>query len=318
MDLIYATGNKEDIGIMKSYVFDLAFGYDENDFELKTSIDNHVCQNGYILYIEETEYGGIIDRIRVKTSTNELFYIGRTWHGILKSKIIEPDSGTDYLSCSGEANSVIGTLLARMGLTDLFNASTEDSELTIDNYRMDRYIDGYEGIKKMLASVAGKLKFNFQEGLVILSAEPWVDYSADDEFDSSQIDFDIEKNYNPVNHMICLGQGELQNRTVIDLYADANGIISGTQTQFGMLEVTSVYENVNVTSDEELRTGGTEALQAAWDTDSLQVNFDSTKNYDIGDIVGAREITTGIFMAKTIIKKIVTINGDIATITHKV
>lgn len=318
MDLIYANNQKEDIGVMKSYTFDLAFGTDENDFELKTTTKNHVCREGYILYIEGTEYGGIIDRIRVSTAKTELYYIGRTWHGILGTKILEPDAEQDYLVCSGEANAIIGQLIERMGLSDLFKASSEDSGLNISSYQMNRYIDGYAGIKKMLSSVGGKLKVNFQDYFVTLSAEPLVDYSQDDEFDSSQIDFDVEKNYKPTNHMICLGKGDLSARKVIHLYADTEGNISHTQTQFGINEITDVYENANCESDEELEKGGMDKLEAAWNTDSLQVNFDSAKNYDIGDIVGAREITTGIFTAKPIEKKIVRIKDNIVTVSHKV
>lgn len=318
MDLIYATDEKIDVGVMKNFTFDLAFGYDENDFELTTNTNNHVCRSGYILYIEGTEYGGIIDRMRVKTSNEELIYVGRTWHGILQSKILMPDSGEDYLICDGEANGVLASLISRMGLDDLFKASLEDSGLILNSYKMNRYIDGYEGIKKMLSTVQGKLKINFQDGFVILSAEPLVDYSKDDEFDSSQIDFDVEKNYRPTNHMICLGKGELKDRTVIHLYADVDGNISHVQTQFGMDEITDTYENANSESEEELEEGGKEALQEAWNTDSLQVDFDSTKNYDIGDIVGARENTTGIYVSKAIIKKIVTIKNDVVTVSHKV
>lgn len=318
MDLIYTTDKKEDIGVMQNFTFDLAFGADENNFELTVNTNNHVCREGYILYIEETEYGGVIDTIRVATDSNKLVYGGRTWHGILESKVIEPDPGEDYLVCDGDANIVLMFLIDRMGLTDLFKVSRKDSGLVISSYKMSRYVKGYLGIRKMLGTVNGKLKMNFQDGFVVLSAEPLVDYSQDDEFDSSQIDFDVKKNYRPVNHMICLGRGDLAERHVIHLYTDKSGSISHTQTQFGMNEVTDIYENVNAESDEELERGGTEALQELWNTDELQVDFDSTRNYDIDDIVGARENTTGIFISRPIIKKIVTIKDEVVTISHKV
>lgn len=318
MDLIYATDQKEDIGVMQNFTFDLAFGVDENDFELTVNTNNHVCRDGYILYIEGTEYGGIIDRVRVATASNKLVYSGRTWHGILESKIIEPDAGEDYLVCNGEANTVLAFLISRMGLSDLFKARSESSGLTIHQYKMNRYVSGYLGIRKMLASANGKLKITFRDGFVVLSAALLVDYSQNDEFDSSQINFDVTKNYRPTNHMICLGAGDLAERQVIHLYADEDGNISYTQTQFGMDEITDVYENVNAESNEELENGGKEALQEAWNTDELQVNFDSTRNYDVGDIVGARENTTGIFIARPIAKKIVTINNEVVIISHKV
>lgn len=309
---------KEDIGTLLDYTFDLAYGYDENDFNLTVNTNNHVCEAGYIVYIEGTEYGGVIDRIRVNTKTDELVYIGRTWHGILETKIFQPDDGEDYLICNGEANSVIASLITRVGLGDLFRASSDISEVVINNYSMNRYIKGYSGLKKMLASFNGKLKVNFQEGFVVLSAEPLIDYSQDDEFDSSQIDFDIEKNYKCTNHVICLGKGDLAERQVIHLYADEDGNISHTQTQFGLNEVCDTYENSNSESIEELEQGGTDLLKESWNTDSLQVDFDGAKNYDIGDIVGARENTTSIVMAKPIIKKIISINKEIITIQHKV
>ena len=158
MDLIYANSNKEDIGVMKNYTFDLAYGTDENDFELTTNMNNHVCEQGFILYMEGTEYGGVIDGIRVKTSSEELYYSGKTWHGILQSKIIEPGPGEDYLVCNGEANEVLGSLIDRMGLAGLFKASDSFSDITISNYKMNRYIAGYEGIRKMLKEFGAKLK----------------------------------------------------------------------------------------------------------------------------------------------------------------
>lgn len=318
MDLIYATNEKIDLGVMHDFTFDLAFGSDENDFELTTNTNNHVCRSGYFLYIENTEYGGIIDKIKVQTESNTLVYKGRTWHGILASKILEPDAGEDYLICNGEANEVLGTLINRMNLSSMFKVSPDDSELIIKNYKMNRYINGYEGIMKMLSTVNGKLKINFQESFAVLSAEALVDYSKDNEFDSSQLNFSIEKNYKPVNHMICLGQGDLKERTVIHLYADAQGNISYVQSIFGMDEIMATYENVNSESDEELEKGGRDALKESWNSDSLEVDIDSARNYDIGDIVGAREYITDIFVAKPIIKKIVTIKDGIVTISHKV
>lgn len=318
MDLIYATDEKIDIGVMQDFTFDLAFGSDENDFELTTNINNHVCKSGYFIYIENTEYGGIVDKIKIQTESDILIYKGRTWHGILASKIIEPDPGEDYLICNGEANVILGMLIERMNLSELFKAGSDDSELMINNYKMNRYIDGYEGIRKMLSSVHSKLKINFRDGFAVLSAEALVDYSKDEEFDSSQIHFNVEKNYKPVNHMICLGQGELKERTVIHLLADRQGNISYVQSIFGMDENTGIYENVNVESIDELEKGGRDALKDSWNSDSLEINIESTQNYDIGDVIGAREHITNIFVARPIAKKIVTIKGDIVTASYKV
>ena len=101
----------------------------------------------------------------------------------------------------------------------------------------------------------------YREGKVHLSAVPLVDYSQDEEWDSDQMNFQISSNERPVNHLICLGKGDLSERMVRHLYMDARGNISETQTFFGVDEVTETYDYSNVESEEELITGGTQRLQ---------------------------------------------------------
>ena len=319
MDLIYTNTRLEDVGVLKDYTFDLAFGSDENNFEVTIDSSKHCCQSKCLLYIEGTEYGGIIDGLRVVTSDESLIYFGRTWHGVLDSKIFEPDAGEDYLIVSGEANTVISDLIGRIGLSELFEASTDDSGLNLTEYKMDRYISAYSGIKKMLASVSGKLNFTFRDGKVRVSAVPAVDFSKDEQFDSDQVEMDIKKTDNPVNHLICLGKGELSERQVIHLYADSKGNISENKMYSGIDEVAKTYELSNVESPEELKTKGTEKLKEYWSSDTSKMNFDSeTTAYDVGDIVGAKEIVTGIFVKEKITKKIVTINKGETNIEYKV
>ena len=319
MDLIYMDDKKRDIGVMKNFTLDLAFGEDENNFELSTVMENNVCESGFYIYAEGTDYGGIIDQIKVNTSSNSLKYIGRTWHGILGSKILQPDDGQDYLILSGDANQVLAELIQRMNLGDLFVAPDAPSGLTVRNYKMNRYIDGYKGIVKMLQSVNGKLNITFRQGYATLTAKPLVDYSKNEEFDSSQISFEIKKNFKPTNHVICLGAGDLAERTVIHLYADKDGNISHTKSFFGMDEVCEVYDCSNAESNEELENGGREVIEKSWNSDSVKINFtNSSSVYDIGDIVGAKENVTGITIVQKIIKKIVTLKNERATISYKV
>ena len=317
MDLIYMNSSKEDVGVLKDYKFDLAFGSDENDFECTVNINNHVCEAGYYLYIEGTEYGGIIDSIRVDTDAQEIKYLGRTWHGMLESKVIQPDSGQDYLVVDGEANTVIDLLISRMGLSALFKASTDDSGVNVSNYQMNRYVGAYEGIRKMLKASGGKLNISFKSGFVELSAKPLIDYSKDEQFDTDQIDFDIQKNYKPINHAICLGRGELKDRRVIHVFADELGNISGTQTCTGLEEVTAIYDNANTESDDELKQGGIELIQKSWASMSVNFSFNTdNESIDIGDIIGAKERITGLVVAAMISKKIVTISNNATSISY--
>lgn len=311
MDLIYTDSNGADLGVIRAYNFDLAFGSDENNFELKIDTDNHCCEAGCYVYVEGTEYGGIIDAVASDTAAEEVTYTGRTWHGILNSKVLCPDSGQDYLTLNGNANTVLGTLISRMGLTSIFEASSDASDLTISSYKMERYITGYDGIRKMLNSVNGKLVMSYNGTKVILSAVPIVDYTDAGVIDSDIMSFSVKKTSRKVNHLICLGQGELKDRTVVHLYADTSGSISQTQTLTGLDEYTAVYDNSNAESIEKLREAGSEQLAELQKQDDLSVSLSEGEDvFDVGDIVGAVDNVTGIAISVPISKKIISIQND--------
>lgn len=223
MDLIYTDKNRKDISVLSDYELDEAFGKSENNFSLKISLSEHCMEPGCVIYAENTEYGGIIDTLNPNTKDSTLTYKGRTWHGILNSKVLEPNTGEDYLILSGEANSVLKEIITRLKLNDVFSVSEEDSGIEIIHYQCSRYPCAYDEIRKMLYEFMGKLTINCQMKTVLLSVSPLYDYSADEEWDANQLDFTIEKNYHPVNHLICLGSGDLKDRHVIHLFTDENG-----------------------------------------------------------------------------------------------
>ena len=231
MDLIYADENRIDQGVMDAYELDMAYGSDENNFTCTIDRGSHCCTEGFFLYVDGEEYGGIVDKVKVNTEKDEITYSGRTWHGILEKKIICPEDGQDYAVFDGEANKVLQTIIDRIDLGDLFEASTEDTGIQIQAFQMDRYIDAYTGICKMLKDADAKLNIIWKNKKVVLSAQLRQDYSQDEEFNTAQVDFTIEKNYRPVNHIICLGQGDLKNRAVIHLFCDENGGIQPYATK---------------------------------------------------------------------------------------
>ena len=341
MDLIYMNANREDVGVLQNYDLDLAFGADENSFECKIQAPDHCCEPGWFLYIDGTEYGGIIDSIQIDTANNEVTYYGRTWHGILGSKVIVPFhspehwvEGLDwlgnntigggyaddrYLAIGGNANSCIQFIINRVGLKNLFAASTDEVESKVEQYKFDRYTDAYVGLRKMLKSAGLKMKVKFDGGMVVLSAVDLHDYSQDEEFDSDSVEFTMRKNYNSVNHLICLGTGELENRMVIHLYADENGNVSQTQSLFNEDEYVAVFDYPNAESEEELIKSGTDELKALWEQNKLTVDFDpDTDVYGVGDIVGAYDNHTKTSVSAEVIKKIVTIKNGQINISYEV
>ena len=315
--------NKEDLGILQDFSLDLAFGSDENNFECRIQENAHCCEAGYFLYIEGTEYGGIIDSIEHDTESGEVIYSGRTWHGILNSKVIIPgfdSSGNpvDYLTSSTYADYVIEVIISRLSLSALFKVPSRDT-VRVTNYKFPRYIAGYDGIRHMLNTISRKLKVAFLDGMVeVISAEKH-DYTQDEEFNSDQVSFQIKKNHHSVNHLICLGSGELKDRMVVHLYADGEGTVSQTQTFAGLDEYTEVFDYPNAESEEELIASGTARLRELWNRDELSIALDDTaNNYDVGDIVGAYDIITKTTIKAEIKKKIVTIKDGTVTISYEV
>lgn len=316
MDLIFADEKLIDKGVLLDYEFDLAFGADENDFELTVAAEKHCCKAGYFVYIEGTEYGGLIDGVSVETAEKEVTYFGRTWHGLLGSKVITPAQGS--LTISGTATQCLTKIISRVGLSDLFEVAT--SPANISKHEIEAYSDAYTAITEMLKSANLRLQVQFLSPKVVLSAVPIKDYSQDEQFDSDLMEFKIKKAKNTVNHLICIGaEQEDGSRLSVHLYADKNGEVSQTQTFFGLNEYAMTYERLYTKSEEDLIKYGTDQLKKEWMKDEVDIDFDDiTDQYGIGDIVGAFENVTESEVAAQIVKKIVTVKNGQITISYEV
>lgn len=315
MDLIYTNANREDVGVLLAYGFDLSFGAEENDFEMILSTDVPMLEYGAFVYIEGTEYGGIVDGIKTTTNGSTMTYIGRTWHGLLNSKVISPDSGANYYTVSGDANTILAKLLARLTLTGLFTASEEASGINISNYQFHRYCKGYDGIRDMLADNGAKLKITWENRAVKLSAVPIADYT-ESPIDGDIASLTVEHHPKTVNHLICLGSGDLSAREVLHLYVDQFGRIGTTQYYTGLDEYTDTFDYSNAESSADLRKSGINRLKELRGIDTADISIYESNDivYDIGDIVGAKEQRTGISVAAEVTQKIVKItNGAIRT-----
>lgn len=317
MDLIYTDANRVDLGVIPAYAFDLSFGASENDFAITVGKGEAAIEPLSLAYIEGTEYGGMVDGMKTSTRGETVTYTGRTWHGILNRKVIQPDPGENYLAVTGDANSVLTAIVARLGLSGLFVAAETDSGVNISRYQFARFCKGYDGIRAMLAKNGAKLKIEWDATAraVRLSAVPVVDYS-ESPVDGDMATLSIERHEAKVNHLICLGRGELAERDVIHLYAWPGETVSYTQYYTGVDEIVDIYENTAVESIDELEEGGIARLFELRNSDKAQMDLVETDSplYDIGDIVGATDIETGISIFAPVTQKIVKIeNGAIRT-----
>lgn len=319
MEVMYTDVNRLPQGSLEKYSVDLELGGD-NDFELQMNIKNHCMSAGSIWYVKDEEYGGIVDDVKVDTEKSKVYYSGRSWRGVLEKKVIRPDAGKDYLTVSGDANDILALLIKRCDLVDLFAVPGTSSGIQISSYQFPRYVDAYSGIVKMLSSVSAKLKivYNDKDSCVNISAVPISDLSEKYEYsDDYGMKIIIEKKTGGVNHLICLGAGELAARTVIDLYVDKTGEIGEKQSYFGEYEIVETYDYGNSESATELKEKGIEHLNELKSSDSVSASF-SKLDVDIGDIVGGRNRATRIILKEQVTQEIVKIKNGIETITYKV
>lgn len=315
MDLIYTNAKRVDQGVLTAYAFDLSYGADENDFELVIGSDDATLESGAFIYMEGTEYGGMVDGMKSSTNGSTITHTGRTWHGIMNSKIIQPDPGEDYLTVSGDANTVLAMLIARLGLSGLFVVDEKLSGVNIPGHQFPRYCKGYDGIRTMLTASNAKLKIAWEGRVVHLSAEPIVDYT-ESPVDGDIATLTVERYDQKVNHLICLGRGELADREVIHLYVDQFGRIGNTQHYTGLNEVADTYDNSN---SDNLRKDGIERLNELRNKDKAEIAIpeNDTLSYDIGDIVGASDMKSGVRVAATVSQKIVKINNGVVSTEYK-
>ena len=319
VDLIITDSKHVDVRSAVDFTLDCAWGKEENDFELVVSGASTIDAGAYI-YVDGSECGGVVDAMedQLTAGVSTLTYSGRTWHGVLANKILEPDRGRDYLTVSGTASTVIGSLISRVGLDGVFDAvdSPTAGAQTIKSYRFDRYTDCYTGLRKMCEASGLKLRLAYASGRVNIWAEPVAHYG--DSIDSDLIDFDATRTWRKPNHLIGLGKGDLAARVVVHWYADAKGNVSQTQSLKGVDEITQVYDYSNAETA-ELNNKTKEKLQDLQSEGDVRVTVRDDANvvFDVGDTVTARDNLTGITVNASIVKKIVKVSGGVMSVDYE-
>ena len=304
--LIATKADLTDLCAITDFTLDMAVGYDRHDFAACFApVDN--VGGGSLLYIDGTEYGGIVDDVTYDTETNVVQCHGRTWDGILAAKVIMPPAGQPYRVVSGEANALLASLVTLLDVGDVFEASTDDSGITVSSYQFDRFVDGYEGICKMLKSAGAKLVIRKAQGKAVLSAAPASTVS--DEADSDLMDFTLTQNHRVVNHLVCAGEGELEQRVVIDLYANASGVVSTTQIFTGVDEITEFYDYSNADAT-ELLEGGTKKLKEYQVQGEAEITRVGKGEWDVGDVLQARDNRSGVTVTASVTGKTVKLDSS--------
>lgn len=326
MDIIVATAEHKQLGFMNGEkTVDLEIG-DNNDFEITIPLQDFIYNDldfDRIIFVPDTEYGGMVKDIQTITSTDEVKVRGYTWRGMLERKIIEPPQGQAYLVIEDmELNTAIKRTIGNMfsGSFNLFSISDSDTGVKV-TYQFDRYTTLLSGLTKMLEKVGHRLNIKYimkKPCYIELSAVPISDYSEQHEYSQDyNIDFSVRDCRTGINHLICLGKGELTNRLVVHLYAWPDGTVKKTRYYEGQDERVAIYDYSSADDETTLIENGTERLKDLMNYKTVDVDIDNI-DIDIGDIVGGRDRITGITVKKPIETKILKITETENKISYKV
>ena len=323
IQMISATAVGEEQGYIECDT-DLDIG-STNDFEIRMSLDEwkqEVCGYGYRVYVPDTEYGGILESMRVITKSNEIVWGGHTWRGLLMQKVIEPPSGSSHLILNGELNDVIRQLIAnRFG--SLFVVPEVDTKVTLNNWKVDRYVSLYDAVMKFLDAKGHRLQIIYKKeeghpyGYTEIQAVPVVDYSGYLQYDQDcNINFDIEDYRMGINHLVCVGKGQNEERIVLHLYVQKDGTVGKQQYYTGLAERAAVYD-FSSAELEKLEEDGVKRLKELQNYKKVNLTIDDI-DLEVGDIISGREQITGTSVVKPIIGKILKIKDGRAEIEYKV
>lgn len=303
---------------------DLDIG-DGNDFEVTVAAsewDSESLGYGCRLFIPDTEYGGIIQDIESVTAAGNVILRGDTWRGMLAYRIVEPPASQDHLVLSGELNTAIRELIGdRFG--GLFYVPEIDTGITISNWRVDRYVTLYDALMKLVNAFGYRLNIAYiqpeglEYGYVSVQAVPIMDYSDQQEYSmEGNIHVDIRDCRNGVNHLVCAGEGENQQRTVVHLYVQQDGGIGETQYYFGQDEKTEVYIYTSADAT-QLKEDGTKRLKDLMNYKKCEMTVEDI-DLELGDIVSGYDEITDTQVRKPVIRKILKAQDGNTTIDYKV
>lgn len=310
--VIVAKSSGEEVRVIKYNSYDFEVGDEVNDYEIKILIPEwESIPEDAMLYIPNTEYGGVYKRTEIDTKQGYISVGGLTWRGLLKSKIIEPPDGEDYAADEGDINTIIGDRVA--SAFDGLMVGTAPCGVYAD-YRYNRYVTLYDGLQAMLKKVGYKLRIVYNVVLkrVVVDAVPIVDYSDKIEFsEDMNAYYYINLDRTGVNHLVCLGNGRLKDRVVVHLYADRDGNISREQSIFGRDEIVATYDYAGA-DETQLVQSGTEQLKSMQSVNQFSMDVEA-ENIEIGDVVGSKDYITGIAMKAPVTGKIHRSVGGIVT-----
>lgn len=234
--------------------------------------------------------------------------------------IIEPPYGHDYLVVSGTLSNIV------RALPMMPDCVVQPCSYHVSNFQFDRYIKTAQGIQDLLNThsdlqleIRYEVLENTYQGQIILLIKPKKNLTQLIEFSQdydNKINLTITQDGNTPRRLICLGEGELKNRKVINLYADENWNIVkvGPRNTFPV-------ETYEYSSSNSLIVDGVKHFrELIANHQQIEITIEDS-SLNLGDIISAKDILTETYIqaeiSGIILKKTKNTSTDEETIEYQ-
>lgn len=308
MDLTLQSEAGDDVMVISPEALDnpVEVGGDRPELTFELKMPRHLpeMRAGCTVYAEGTDWGGMLRSY----SSDGHTWVGDTWAGMLASRVLVPDGGSGALTLSGDTASIVSQVVSRCDLAGLFSVDAAQTA-PVGTWTFDKYADAWTGLVKMLRSKGMKLRVRHDGRKAVLSTVPLVDWTLDQDFDSTLVEVRITRDSACVNHLVGRGEGQDGERVAVDLYLDRSGNVSKKKTFSGRWERAEYYDYTTADA-ERLEEDGTKRLKDYWaKASSVKVSLlDGTDRFDVGDKVGGTDPDTGESASAYVSKKIVKVD----------
>lgn len=327
--LIHADKNRSEVGVVTEYTqFDAQLHNNcllaDNTFALQLSIGawraSKIMRGDY-LYINGSEFGGIVKSVEKNTTTDTIIIKGAVWRALLAARIIQPPSGSAYRVYSNiDANAMIA---------DVVNGEYGGLFIVPDNTiktlsAQFRYPTCLEGLSKALKENGLTLSctYDAQQQRVVAQARAIVDFSDHSDI-SSDLGIGMEVASGRVddyNHVIALGSGELEARMIRELWMVDGVVYQSRPASLSEADVRSfTFDYPNAESEAELIASASDALKEYAATASASIDLSQLQlSLQLDDQITTIDRDLAIAAKKSVAQRILTMTRDGMTIETEV
>ena len=228
-DLIYTDPSFVEQGVLDTYEVDLDLA-GSMDFQLRT--DSYVAEPKSLWYVAGTEYGGIIDGFETDTVSDQITYHGRSFRGILASKLLYASDGKNVVTVDGKLNNIINRLYKNYGLDSMFVCEEPETDENVTSklskWELEPGWSVYDAMLDMGYELGYTYALYFDDRDKKVHVYPvfpadhtdYLSYCKD-----NSLFFKIKRNDAVTNHLIISGVDEMAKTRTIHLFTNEGGEI---------------------------------------------------------------------------------------------